>query len=222
MDYWLYFLRKAGISEVIVNTHYHAKFVQEYLMRPRYVNWVFESHEEILLGTAATLKFNYSRLKGKRIILSHADNWCPIDLNQFIEHHNALAHKNYVMTMMTFNCENPKECGIVSLDSSGVVQKFFEKSANPPGNIANAAVYIIEPILLDWIVANPSVSDFSLDVIPKFLGRINTYHNAGIHRDIGSIRSLRLSQNDVIPKIEWPVVDDWQRNFIKNKIHSLI
>ena len=222
MDYWLYFLSKAGISEAIVNTHYQAKYVQEYLGRPCYANWVSASQEEILLGTASTLRFNYSRLKGKRIMLVHADNWCPIDLDQFINHHDASTHQNYAMTMMTFKCENPSECGIVGLDSSGIVQEFFEKSNNPPGNIANAAVYILEPMVLEWSVANPDISDFSLDVIPKFLGRINTYHNAEIHRDIGSIGSLRLSQKDNITKIEWPIADEWQRNFIKNQIHSMV
>jgi mannose-1-phosphate guanylyltransferase len=222
MDYWLYFLSKAGISEVIVNTHYQAKCVKEYLGRSRYAKWVSTSHEEILLGTAATLRFNYPRLKGKRILLLHADNWCPIDLNQFINHHDATVHKNYAMTMMTFKCDNPSECGIVALDSSGTVKEFFEKSGNPPGNIANAAVYILEPIVLEWIAANPDASDFSLDVIPQFIGRINTFHNAVIHRDIGSIKSLKLAQKDRISKIAWPIADEWQRNFIKNPIHSLV
>lgn len=222
MDYWLYFLGAAGISEVIVNTHYQAELVQEYLSRPLYSNRVSVSHEKFLLGTAATLRFNYSKLKGKRIMLVHADNWCPIDLNKFIDHHEVTVNQKCLITMMTFKCQNPSECGIVSLDSLGIVQDFFEKSMNPPGDIANAAVYILEPMVIDWIYYNQSVFDFSLDVIPKFLGRINTFHNSDIHRDIGSIDSLRLSQNDTIAKIKWPIADKWQRNFLKNVIHSQI
>jgi NDP-sugar pyrophosphorylase family protein len=32
----------------------------------------------------------------------------------------------------------------------------------------------------------PAISDFSSDVIPKFLGEINTWENRCYHRDIGT------------------------------------
>ena len=32
--------------------------------------------------------------------------------------------------------------------------------------------------------------DFSTEVLPHFLGRINTFHNDDYHRDIGTMQSL--------------------------------
>ena len=36
--------------------------------------------------------------------------------------------------------------------------------------------------------------DFSVDVLPYYMGRIFTYHNGLYHRDIGNIRSYELAQ----------------------------
>ena len=95
-----------------------------------------------------------------------------------------------VITMMTFDSSRPESCGIVLTDGNGVVQKFFEKVKCPPGNRANGAVYLIEPEVSEWIKDNPDVSDFSRHVLPHFIGRIATWHNHGIHRDIGTPDSL--------------------------------
>ena len=68
---------------------------------------------------------------------------------------------------------------------------FHEKVENPPGNLANAAVYIMESEVMEFAGRLPSkVNDISLDVIPHFLGRILLCENEGYHRDIGSIESL--------------------------------
>ena len=36
--------------------------------------------------------------------------------------------------------------------------------------------------------------DFSVDVLPHYMGRIFTYYNGLYHRDIGNIRSYELAQ----------------------------
>jgi len=38
--------------------------------------------------------------------------------------------------------------------------------------------------------------DFSTEVLPHFMGRINTFHNGIYHRDIGTVESLRAAQID--------------------------
>jgi hypothetical protein len=97
--------------------------------------------------------------------------------------------------MMTFRSETPKSCGIVELDHRGVVHGFHEKIENPPGNLANAAVYIIEPEVVNSLTALTGKEvDFSTEVIPRFLGHIHTYRNVIYHRDIGSVESLLKAQ----------------------------
>ena len=56
--------------------------------------------------------------------------------------------KHCLLTMLTFNTNNPQSCGIVEVDNEGVVIK-FQKSICPPGNQANGAVYVFDSSLLE-------------------------------------------------------------------------
>ncbi|MGC8045248.1 sugar phosphate nucleotidyltransferase, partial [Salmonella enterica] len=75
------------------------------------------------------------------------------------------------LTMMLFETPDPRSCGIVELDANGVVQAFHEKVPEPPGRLANAAVYLLEPEVLDFLdsLGRPEI-DFSTEVIPHYLG----------------------------------------------------
>ena len=98
----------------------------------------------------------------------------------------------------------------------------YEKKANPPSNRANAAVYIFRSCVLDWINSETYATDISLNVLPHFMGRISTWHNDNIHRDIGSLAELKAAQHDnIYQKI--PLTNDvWHSNFQYHQIHNLI
>ncbi len=99
--------------------------------------------------------------------------------------------------MMTFNTTEPEACGIVELDERGLVRAFHEKVKNPPGDLANAAVYILSPSVMDFLTGlGKEVIDFSTEVLPHFMGRINVFHNEIYHRDIGTVESLLIAQNE--------------------------
>jgi mannose-1-phosphate guanylyltransferase len=121
----------------------------------------------------------------------HADNLSQFSVPAFIAAHERRP-AGAVMTMMTFDTDTPQACGIVEIDSCGIVQRFHEKVRNPPGTRANGAVYICEPEVVDFLSGlGREFIDLSTDVIPVFIGRIATYHNSGYHRDIGTVESLR-------------------------------
>lgn len=68
---------------------------------------------------------------------------------------------------------------------------------NPPSNLANAAVYIMSSAVLDSIAKfKKNYIDISVDVLPRFLGKIQTFHNNQYHRDIGTTESLFLANNE--------------------------
>ena len=102
------------------------------------------------------------------------------------------------MTMMTFSTPEPKSCGIIKTDNLGRVTEMYEKVSAPPGNIANAGVYILEPEALDWITTKPNTSDMTTEVIPNFMGKIATWQNFKIHRDVGSHKQLAAAQDDEV------------------------
>lgn len=213
LEYWLQTLQVAGIREAMVNTHFHADLVDAFLARARYANWVKSAHEQELLGTAGTLRANSEFFRGHTTLLIHADNWCQCDFGAFLCYHLHQRPRHCLITMMTFDTDTPQNCGIVKVDSQKVVVAFYEKVANPPGKRANAAIYLLEPEVIEWLGENPHVKDFSTEVLPRFIGRIATWHNTGIHRDIGNISSLCAAQHDPLPQYNWPSDDEWQKAF---------
>jgi len=99
--------------------------------------------------------------------------------------------------MMTFVTDNPRQCGIVELDHRGVVTAFHEKQERPPGNIANGAVFFMEPEIFSVLAScKAEQPDISLDVLPECLGRIATWENAVYHRDIGTPQSYAQALKD--------------------------
>ena len=102
--------------------------------------------------------------------------------------------------MMTFETDDPKSCGSVEEDARGVVRAFHEKVLNPPGNHANAAVYIFESSVIDFLeTLGKDVIDISTEVIPHYVGRICSFHNTDYHRDIGTLESLAKAEREFNP-----------------------
>lgn len=213
LEYWLKGLISLGIGHILVNVHSHRAKVLGFLARDEFLTSVKPVYEPRLLGTAGTLRANTDFFRDRSVLLIHADNWCHCDFRSFIDFHLEKRLPHCPITMMTFDSDNPSSCGVVETDRNGVVIAFHEKVSDPPSNRANAAVYMVEPEVLQWLESEPAVNDFSTEVLPNYLGRIATWHNAEIHRDIGTLSELRAAQSDLstIPFIQEN--DLWQRNF---------
>lgn len=218
LEYWLDLMIDRGVEGIVVNTHYHAKIVKTFLEREKYFQHVTPFHEPQLLGTAGTLQANKDLFSGHTVLLVHADNFCKCDFSAFENYHFNERPEHCAITMMTFNTDNPKFSGIVEVDESNVVRAFHEKVSNPPGVTANAAVYFLTPEVCDFIFKRPSISDFSQDVIPKFMGRIATWHNSDIHRDIGTSDSLQKAQSES-DFLLYANTDSWTEKFLTHPIH---
>lgn len=192
---WLRQLKEAGCEAVLINTHYLADHVEAFLKtQPNNDMKIKVTYESKLLGTAGTLISNKTFFEGATGLLIHADNAMADDLNNFL-----VAHENRnpdcLMTMLTFTTDNPQSCGIVESDSQGIIRRFHEKVANPPGNCANGALYAFNESLLDRLTGmTPLPSDFSREVVPTLLGRIQTWHTNKPYLDVGTPAALAKAQ----------------------------
>ena len=203
MDYWFHLLLApgTGIERILVNTSYLAEQVQAHVKSSPWADRVDLTHETQLLGTGGTVLANRDYFGRAPFLVAHGDNLTDFNVAEFIARHRQRPPQAAI-TMMTFRTDTPSTCGIVELDDLGLVVKFHEKVANPPGNQANAAAYIFEPEVLDFLVSlGRPVIDLSTEVIPAFMGRIYTYPTTGYLRDIGNMDSLNKAQ------IEFPKPD---------------
>jgi len=186
LEIWLKRLREAGIKELLVNTHYLADQVEDFIANSQYKDFVKIVNETCLLGTAGTLMANLEFFQGEDGMLIHADNYCMADLVAFQKAHMNRP-KECLLTMMTFNTDTPSSCGIVQTDQRGVVISFHEKVPNPPGNLANGAIYILSVKLFKILGEEfGEKSSFSEEVLPELMGRIYTYKTNEVFIDIGS------------------------------------
>ncbi len=197
LGWWLDNLLAANVDRVLVNSHYKADLVENYL-KTHTASEKFElAYERELLGTAGTLKKHQDFFKDSAVLLIHGDNFSSIDLHTFYQDFQKRPPGCHI-TMATFITDTPKTCGIVETDSRGVVQAFFEKVENPPSANANGAVYFLDQTVLDFVCALPGeVLDFSTQVLPNFVGQINVSPVPGYHIDIGSVQNWRKANHVV-------------------------
>jgi mannose-1-phosphate guanylyltransferase len=196
LSYWLDLIFRGGITEALVNTHYHAEAVEAFIVKSPWSSRIATVYEPELLGTGGTVLRNRAWFGEEAFMVAHADNLSRFSVHEFIAAHGGRP-VGAAMTMMTFDTDTPSSCGIVELDARGLVKCFHEKAVNPPGTLANGAVYILEPEIIDYIERlGRKFVDMSTEVIPAFVGRIATYHNTGYHRDIGTVQSLRQAESE--------------------------
>ena len=189
---WLKEVEKQGCEKCIVNTHYLSEKVSQFLKENNFGQMNIKlTNERELLGTAGTLIENLNFFKNKIGILIHVDNATNFDLYELIEAHKK-REKGCILTMLTFNTKDPKSCGIVEKNNKGVMTNFHEKVKNPPSDCANGAIYIFEDDFISWLEnISFQISDFSNDVLPKLLNKVQTYHTNEVYLDIGNLNSLK-------------------------------
>lgn len=195
LQIWLDKLSNTDIKHFLINTHYLSDQVNYFVNNSIHKEKCIIKYEEKLLGTAGTLIANLDYINNDECLLIHADNYCQDNINNFI-----IAHKQRppecLMTMLTFRTNNPSSCGIIEVDHNNVVVGFYEKKENPPGNLANGAVYILSSELIKILKYEyKDATDFSNEIIPNLINKIYTYETKDIFIDIGTLEAYNKANN---------------------------
>jgi mannose-1-phosphate guanylyltransferase len=187
--YWLKTLLSRSspshLERVIVNTHYLPQQVYAFIQSSPWADRIDLTHEETLLGTAGTVRVNRGYFGEEPFLVAHADNLTIFSLSEF---NNAFLNRpdGCIGTMMTFQTDQPSQCGILEQDARGVVVGYHEKVPNPPSDLANAAVFIFDSDIHDILHRYQGDLDLCGHTVPRLTGRLNTYRNIEYHRDIGT------------------------------------
>jgi len=194
LSIWFRLLREHGITDVLVNTHYLADAVERWIAacRTREGLEIRTSYEPVLLGSAGTVRCHRAWVESEtRFLICYADNLTDMNLSALMDAHRPES----VLTMALFRSDNPKGCGIVQTDASGVVVDFVEKPLYPKSEWANAGIYVASSSLFDYIA--DSDVDLGRDVLPRLVGTMRGVRLGGYLRDIGTVESYGLAQ------LEW-------------------
>jgi mannose-1-phosphate guanylyltransferase len=196
LDYWLDLVFESHIQRALVNTHWLADQVRAHVAASPWRSRVDLVHEDQLLGTGGTILANRDWFGGEAFLVAHADNLTDFNVARLVSAHRDRP-AGCLMTMLAFRTDDPASCGILELDRQNRVTAFHEKVENPPGNLANGAVYVFEPDVIEDIARlGKSTVDLSTEIIPNYLGRILSVETDGYHRDIGSPESLQRAHSE--------------------------
>jgi mannose-1-phosphate guanylyltransferase len=188
-------LSDAGVTEVIINTHYLAPQVEEFISDYSCNLDIELSHEEILLGTAGTLKKHYKFLSSDDFIVMHADNYFADSIHNFVKDHRSRPVGKFG-SLGTFETNDPSSCGVLVLNPDKTILEFHEKVDNPPSKIANSAIYAFTPeIGKSLFDLTPDQNDLSRHLVPKIMTDLYTHKFDGLFVDIGTPQGLQLAND---------------------------
>ena len=188
IQYWFDALKRAGVNDVMINTHHLPDPVREYfaVKQSEGVNAV-EFYEPELLGSAGTIAANRDWADdADHVLIVYADNLSDINLADLIRYHRS--HDD-PMTTLLFHAPVPEACGIAELDDENRIVSFVEKPEHPKSDLANAGLYVVTSDA--WReIADLNAFDIGYDVLPRFVGRMRGHTHGGYHRDIGTHEAL--------------------------------
>lgn len=187
LHHWLDKCAAAGISEVLINTHYLASQVEQFVnsVQHEYPFHISCIYEEDLTGTGGFVRNNLSFVAGEQFFfLAHGDNFSDIDLNDFAVFHRT---HNAQISIALFKADNPRECGIAEeLDADGRILKFTEKPEEPVSDLASAAMFMLSPAVIEGIPTGRPV-DFSKEILPLYQGCMHGFKIPGFNIDVGNM-----------------------------------
>lgn len=195
LGWWIDLFERYEVNEVLINTHYLADSVRDYIEINNKKRKVIltETYETVLLGSGGTIRENKSFVRGEdNFLICYADNLTNVNLDKFMRFHRA---KGGIFSMALFETNEPRQCGIAAVDESGMITEFEEKPNVPKSNLANAGIYMAGSSLFDYLPA-AEILDLGNDVIPNLIGEMYGWKIDGYLRDVGTIDNYNLAQKE--------------------------
>ena len=192
LELWLRECERAGVEAVLVNTHHLAERVQEFVAARRGIP-VTLAHEPTLLGSAGTLAANWDFVAGDdSFLVVYGDNLTTFSLAELTAFHN---RHGRIASVGLFRSPNPSACGVVEVDGTGLITGFWEKPANPPGNLVNAGLYVFRREVRAYLPAG-FPADVGHGLLPALVGRAMGLPIRDYFVDIGTLENYYRAQAD--------------------------
>lgn len=180
---WLKLCRLHGITDVLINTHLHSAAVAEFTNKNNYGLKICITKEKTLLGSAGTLFANQDWVrKDPEFWILYADVLTNANLSKMLEYHR---HLGPCATMGVYQVGNPTECGIVSVDETGIVREFVEKPTEPASNLAFSGLMVATSKVLEFLPST-APADIGFHVLPKLVGRMAAFRISDYLVDVGT------------------------------------
>ncbi len=188
-------LASAGFSEVLITTNYLAEVIEERLREYSLPIPIRCLREDKPMGTAGCIKNAIAEL-GDEFLVIQGDAVAEIDYAKLLEFHRA---READVTISAIRVQDPREFGIMDIDSEGQIQRFQEKPRleNAFSDLANAGFYVMKKLVFDHVPKDEPF-DFSNDLFPILMQggkRFFAFELSGYWVDIGRPQSYLEGNN---------------------------
>lgn len=173
LEHTIEWLRRYGIEQVSINTHYCPDVIVNHLGDGSAWNVrITYSHEDAILGTAGAVRKLETFLNDGPFVVVYGDVLTDLDLQSLLAFHDGVVAREPAAgaTMSLYHVPNPTEVGLVGLDENRRVTCFVEKPKPDQvfTDLANAGVLIVEPSIIKYIPP-ATFYDFGRDLFPRLL-----------------------------------------------------
>ena len=152
-------LRRAGIRDVVINTHYRAPDIRERLgdgaslgMRITY------SHEPVILGTGGGIRNVEPFFEGNTFVVINSDVVADADIASVIRLHQ---ERGAAATMVLRRDPDPGACAAVEVDGAGRVREILGLvgwGGEPLEKLMFAGIQVLEPHVFRYMPAEGAFS----------------------------------------------------------------
>lgn len=179
-----------GVTDVLV--------IVPQSVRPLFDKWQREASEQFpsvrlelwsepeAMGTMGALVHEFSnRFRGISIFVTNGDELKGFDLTALADFHTAGQH---AATIALTRVPNPSDYGVAEMEGSRIV-KFHEKPKDPPSNLINSGLYVIEPAAFEDVDHSQKYLMFEKDFFPMLAssGRLGGCAVDGQWYDCGTL-----------------------------------
>lgn len=177
-------------DNVYVTTMYLPEMIEKEIGKLKYGKKIKVLREKQPLGTVGSVKAAYDG-KSENVLVLSGDGVHDFDLEKVMIRH---IQTDADVTMVTYNCSEPLEFGVVETDKFGRILKIYEKPSwsEVVSSKINTGIYVIKKHILDCIPHNTNF-DFSKELFPYLLKngyKIMSFRMDGYWNDIGTLNEL--------------------------------
>ncbi|MDI6642928.1 MAG: sugar phosphate nucleotidyltransferase [Candidatus Hodarchaeaceae archaeon] len=153
LDHVITLLKNAGVDQIAVVVGFgKEQLIERYGDGSKFGLNVSYLHQKKLLGTANAVSLAEDFAAGERFVVMNGDTLVDQEsLNAFVRRYEELAGKeDFGGLMATIEVDEPEQFGIVFL-KNGRVSEIVEKPRRVKSRLANAGIYIFDPVIFDAI-----------------------------------------------------------------------
>ncbi|TGC10580.1 bifunctional sugar-1-phosphate nucleotidylyltransferase/acetyltransferase [Methanolobus halotolerans] len=162
----------AGIKEFVLITGYHEDALKNYFGKGQEHGISIEYvHQEKQLGTADAIGYAKGHVDGRFIVLNGDMLVSSEHIRQLIS-----SEKDAVITVK--EVDEPSNFGVIETNGDRVT-RIIEKPLNPPGNLANAGIYLFKESIFDFVEMTELSTRGELEITDSLQMMIDAGSNVG-------------------------------------------